>query len=74
MTDIRNVNQIDEKVSADSIFPMLGIPSFDQAERQLEWARQEQVTLNEYYRVTASFALIEAKVARSEPSRSRAMP
>ena len=64
MTDVRNVNQIDEKVSADSIFPMLGIPSFDQAERQLEWARQEQVTLNEYYRVTASFALIEAKVGQ----------
>ena len=64
MTDVRNVNQIDEKVSADSIFPMLGIPRFDQAERQLEWARQEQVTLNEYYRVTASFALIEAKVGQ----------
>src|SRR4030095_7035870 len=64
MTDVANVNQIDERVPADSIFPMLGIPSFDQSERQLEWARQEQVTLNEYYRVTASFALIDAKVGQ----------
>jgi hypothetical protein len=62
--DVANVNQIDEKVPADSIFPIIGIPSFDQAERQIEWARQEQVTLNEYYRVTCSLALIEAKVGQ----------
>src|SRR4029453_4183337 len=64
MTDVVNVNQIDERVPAASIFPMLGIPSFAQAQRPLAGARQEQVTLNEYYRVTASFALIEAKVGQ----------
>src|SRR5262245_24755291 len=62
--DVANVNQIDEKVPADSIFPMIGIPSFDQAERQIEWARQEQVTLNEYYRVVCSLSLIEARVGQ----------
>jgi len=62
--DIGNINQTDERISADSITAILGIPSFDQAERILNWLKYENVDLNEYYQVRATLALIEAKVGQ----------
>lgn len=62
--DVANINALDERISADSITAILGIPSFDQAERILNWLKYENVDLNEYYQVRCTLGMIEAKVGQ----------
>lgn len=56
------INTVSQQIDSSSVFPVVGLPSFDQASRILEWANNEFAMLNEYYAVRASLALCENQV------------
>lgn len=64
LKDIDNINAIDEEISASNLAPIVGIPTFDQARRQLRWLRYMNSELNEFYQVTCTMALITAQVGQ----------
>jgi hypothetical protein len=62
--DIDNVNDSGGETPGDSMTVVAGLPSYDQANRILNWLWTESVSCNEYYQVRVSMALIENMVGQ----------
>ncbi len=61
--DADNIDRVGQ-VDGDSLTAILGIPSYDQAIRILDWIKYENVDANEFYTVTCTSAMIEAQVGQ----------